>query len=196
MEGEYMSSKGNEVSSKKSAKDKKISTRKYVNCVLIMISIVLIAFIASKLYGRYQDGKLSESVFTRFVGSIQYQDIDNAVSEMPEDGFIFISYVKYEQTKKLENSLKKSIRDNNLQSNFYYLDATELKLDDSFVDEVNEKFKLEGNDKIEVFPALLYFNDGKHKKTISSKEDRMMNVDDFNKLLDSYEIIETEKLQK
>lgn len=197
MDGEYMSSKGSEVSSKKSVTDKKsISARKYVNCILMMVAIVLVVFIASRLYNWYQDGKLSESVFTRFVGTIQYEDIDNAVREMPSDGFIFISYVKDEQTKKLESNMKKAITNNGLQSNFYYLDATELKLNDSFINEINEKFKLEGNNKIESLPALLYFNDGEHKKTISSKDDRMMSVDDFNKLLDSYEIIETKELQK
>ncbi len=197
MDGEYMSSSGKEVSSKKRVTEKKtVSVRRYVNCILMLVAFVLIAFIASKLYNWYNDGKLGESVFTRFVGGIQYEDIDDAVNEMPGDGFIFISYVKDEETKKLENSLKKAITNNGLQSNFYYLDATELKLNDNFIDEVNDKFKLEGNNKIETIPALLYFNDGQHKKTLTSKEDRMMSVDDFNKLLDSYEIIETEKLQK
>lgn len=178
-------------SNSKETKNAKVSPRKYVNCVLMMIAIVLVVFIACKMYNRYQDNKLGESVFTRFVGTIHYDDIDNAINEMTEDGFILISYVRSEDVKRFETELKKAISDHELQNNFYYLDATDLMLEDGYIDSLNEKFGLEGYNEIELLPAILYFADGTHKKTISSTEARMLSVDDFNKMLDSYEIIET-----
>lgn len=195
IEGEYMSSNISE-DKNKVKKSEKVDIRKYINCVLLMISVVLVVFIGFKMYQRFQNGKLGESVLERTVGSIQYEDIDSAIREMPEDGFVFISFVKNSQVNKLENGLKKVIIENGLQSNFYYLDATDLKLDKEFINSINSKFKLEGNKVIEELPAILYFRDGKHTKTLSSTETRMLSVDDFSKLLDSYEIIESARPQQ
>lgn len=168
----------------------KINIRKYINYVLLMIAIVLVVLIACKLYNTYKDNRLSESVFTKFVGTIQYDDIENATSELATDGFILISYTRSESVRDLEINLKKSIENNNLQSNFYYLDATDLMLEDGYIESLNKKFDLEEKNEIVELPALLYYKDGKLKTIITSTKERMMSVDDFNKLLDSYEIIE------
>lgn len=170
--------------------NKKIDVRRYVNFTLLMISVVLVAFIASKLYKTYRDNSLSESVFSRMGSTIQSDDIDSIVSEMATDGFILISYTKNEDIKKMESKLKKSIVNNELQSNFYYLDATDLMLEEGYLDTLNEKLGLDDATKIQKLPAILYYFEGEHMKTLTSTDDRMINVDDFNKLLDSYEIIE------
>lgn len=172
-------------------KKKKINVRTYVNWILTMVAIVLVCFIGSKLYQTYQDNKLGESVLSRTVGTIQYDDIENATVELTSNDFIFISYVKSKDVKKLETKLKDTILKNELQNNFFYLDATDLMLNENYVNNLNEKFGLEGNDKIEELPALLYYKDGKFVKTITSTKTRMMSNDDFLNLLDSYEILES-----
>lgn len=174
----------------KDERKSKINVRKYVNCCLLMVAIVLMSLIVCKIYKAYKINKLGESVFVRMGGNLQYKDIENATIELPSDGFILISFTKDEKVKSLEDSLQKSVINNELQNNIYYLDVTELKLEEGYIDSLNRKFKLEGNDKIEAVPALLYYRNGKFMKSITSTEDRMMSVDDFNKLLDSYEIVE------
>lgn len=169
---------------------KKINIRKYVNFGLFMIVIILLAIIMMKLYNTYQDNKLGTSVFERLVGNIQYDDIENSTTEMSTDGFILISYNKNEEVKKFENSLQKAVVNNELTSNFYYLNATEIMLEDGYIDNLNKKFNLEGNKQIEALPAILYYKDGNHMKTLTSKKDQLIKVDDFYQMLDSYEITE------
>lgn len=177
------------MATEKKQKKEKVDVRKYLNYVLMMIAVVLIAFIASKLYGTYKDNKLGESVFTRMVGNIQYADIESTISELPTDGFILISYTKNADVKKFESALKKSIVANELQNNFFYMDATDLMLEEGYINTLNEKFQLTDK-KIQELPAILYYKDGKFMTVISSTESQMLTVDDFNKLLDSYEIID------
>lgn len=177
----------------KEKKKENINVRKYVNYVLLMIVIVLAAFIASKLYGSYKDNKLGESVFSRMVGNIQYSDIDSAMSELPSDGFVLISYVKNAEVKKFESALKKSVVSNELQSNFYYMDASDLMLEDNYMDTLNSKFHLEEGKKLQELPAIIYYRDGELKTTISSTKSQMISIDDFNKMLDSYEIVDKNK---
>jgi len=175
---------------KNKKKKEKINIRSYINYALLMIAIVLVAFIACKLYNTYQDNKLSSSVFSRMVGNIQYADIENTISELSSDGFIFISYTKNKDVKKLETSLKKSIVSHELQNDFLYMDATELMLEDGYIDTLNKKFHLEGSNAIKELPAILYYKDGELKKVLTSTKDRMLTTDDFNKMLDSYEIVD------
>ena len=172
-------------------KKEKVSARKYVNYILLMVAIVLVCFIASKLYNTYKINQLKDSVLTRIVGTIQYDDVENAKKELSSEDFIFISYVKSVEVRELEKKMKKAIVNNNLQNNFYYLDATDLMLEDGYIDSINKKFKLSGKNKIEELPALLYYKNGEFIKTITSTPKSLMNVDDFNKLLDNYEILES-----
>ena len=173
----------------KKEKNKKDSKRKLINWILLCIAIVLVCLIASKVYNIYRDNKLGESVLSRELGTMQYDDIDNSLNELASDGFVLISYTKDKSVKKLESLMKKTIIKNNLQNNFLYYDATDLMLNDEYIDILNKKFNLTGEDEIRALPALLYYKDGKHIKTITSAKDEMMTNDDFVKLLYTYEIV-------
>ena len=177
--------------SKKVKPEKKQSNlRKYFNFMLLMVAIVLVALIISKLYRNHQNNKLGTSVFSSSGVSIQYDDIDNTLSEMASDSFILISFVKDENVKRMESELKKVVVNNGLESNIYYLDATDLMVEEDYISRLNDRFNLNDANKIEVLPALLYFQDGNFKRTITSNSTQMMSADDFLKLLDNYEIVE------
>ena len=173
---------------KKSGKKEKVDVRKYVNYVLMMVAVVLVAFIAVKLYNTYEDNKLGESVFTKMARNIQYDDIDSTTSEMSTDSFILISYTKNKEVKDFEEALKRSVINNELQDKFYYLDATDAMLNENYISSLNRKFALDEHHAIEELPAILYYKEGKFMTSISSTSSRMLTSDDFEKLLDSYEI--------
>lgn len=189
----YQEDRGDNVNKVKTKKKSREDVQKYVNFALAMIAIVLVVFIGCKLYDRYQNSKLKDSVFSGFVGNIQYDDIADVTGEMPTHGFILVSYVKNEKVNELESGLKKSVLNHELQNNFYYFNATDLMLNEGYIDDINEKFGLKDINVIQELPALLYYRDGKIMRTISSTKDRMLSTDDFDKLLDNYEIIGKEK---
>ncbi len=167
----------------KNIKKEKVNVRKYVNYVLTMVAIVLVAVILVKMYNTYRDNKLGESVFARMAASIQYDDIENTMSEMSTDSFILISYVKNEKVNAFEENLKKSIVDHELQNNFYYLDATNMMLEKNYINDLNAKFSLKDHNEIEELPAIIYYKNGKLMKTISSTEEELLSADDFDKLI-------------
>lgn len=171
-------------------KKEKISARKYINYLLMMVAVVLLCFIGSKLYNTYEVSKLKDSVLSRVVGTIQLEDIENTKIEMTADNFILISYVKSREVKDFETKLKKIIINNQLETSFYYLDATDLMLEDNYIDTLNDKFKLKDENKIVALPAILYYKEGTLVKTLTSTKDAIIKSDDFSKLLDNYEILE------
>jgi len=143
--------------------------RKFINYVLLMIVIILGCMIAIKLHNIYKQNKLSTSVLSRTIGSINYDDINNTIGELTSDDYIIISYVKSDETRKIETELKKVIVNNNIQNNTYYLDITDKMLEDNYLDELNKRFNIK-NDKIHSVPAILCYKDGKLFKIIDSRK--------------------------
>ena len=173
----------------KKEKTEKSSKRQIVNWILMSIAIVLCCLIASKIYKIYQDNKLSKSVLSRELGTMQFDDIDSSINELASNGFVLISYVKDKNVKKFEIALKKTIIKNNLQNNFLYYDATDLMLEEDYIDVINQKFSLTKDNAIKALPAILYYKDGKFIKSMSSTKDNMITNEEFIKLLYTYEII-------
>ncbi len=173
----------------KKEKNKKNSKRQVINWILVSVAVILFCLIASKIYNIYKDNKLSESVLARELGTLQYDDIDSSINELVSDGFVLISYVKDKEVKSFETSLKKTIIKNNLQNNFLYYDATDLMLENNYIEMINQKFSLNKKDRIISLPAILYYKDGKYVKTLTSTKEKMITNDEFVKLLYSYEIV-------
>lgn len=174
-------------------KNKKEYIRKVINIILLVIAIILVCIISLKLYRTYQKNLLSESVLTRTVGTIQYNDFKNAKREFTGDTFVLISYLESKETRNLEENLKKTIVDNNLQTNFYYLDATDLMLEDNYLSTLNDGLELSGDNSLNGLPAILYYKDGALQAVLSSKDGKMITDDDFVSLLKKYKVIESAK---
>lgn len=168
------------------SKAEKKYIRKLINYILLMIAITLTCLFVYKMANIYKTNKLSQSVLTEVVGSINYDDIESLTKEMTSDDFIILSFVKSEDTRKIEKNLKKIILDNDLQRNTYYLDMTDKMLEENYLDELNQKFKLSGSNKIDGLPTILYYRDGKFiKKITHANKGKTLDVL-FEELLDEY----------
>lgn len=167
---------------------KKTSFRTTLDYILLLIAIVLGCFLLSKIYNIYKDSNLNVSVLERTVGTIQVDDLENAKSEFMSDNFILISFTKSKENRKIEKNIKKIITEKNLQDNFYYLDATELMLEDNYIANLNKKFNLSGNNKIETLPAIIYYKNKEVTKVLNNNYNGTLLYDEFAKLLDEYEI--------
>lgn len=167
--------------------------RKIVNYVLLMIAIILVCLLSLKVARNIQNSKYQTSVLNKVVGTISLDALNEATKELTSDDFILISYTGSKEVRQLEKDIKKVILDNDLQSNFFYLNVTDFMLEDNYIKALNDEFKLKGKDEIKAVPAILYFKDGKFVKTLTSTNDQMLRIDDLAELLDSYEIIGSEE---
>lgn len=175
---------------KKKKEKEKNNKRKVINTILLMIVIILVCVISLKLYRTYQKNQYSDSVLNRVVGTIQFDDFKSAKREFTGDTFILISYLESKDTHNLEKDLKKTIVNYNLQTNFYYLNATDLMLEDNYLTDLNNEIGLSGDNSIKELPALLYYKDGAFQAVLTSDNGKMITNDDFVKLLKKYKIIE------
>ena len=130
-------------------------------------------------YNVLKENKVSQSylVKTKVISNeIQSLEEGDAVfAEVPDEYFIYISYTGSEEIYNTEKQLKKVINDYELNDKIYYLNVTSIKDDKDYLEKINNSLKLEERKVVDI---------------ITRNDDNMMNVGDFQKLLDIYYVAE------
>ena len=85
----------------------------------------------------------------------------------------------------MEKDLAKLIKKYDLSENFYYIDITDIKDTEGYIDKLNKSLGLT-DIKITQVPTIIYFKDNEVLKNgiIERKDDKLMTANDFQKLLD------------
>lgn len=156
------------------------------NYLIVLIIVTGIIFLS--LYLFRTKNEFIKSDLYRIVYEVKYEELNSSVFlEASDDYFIYISYLDDSNVAKLEEGVKKVIVDNNLQTNFYYLNATDLKEDLDFLNKLNNKLSLNKN-KIKFLPAIVFYSNNKLEKVISSKENKVFNISELKKIIKEYEL--------
>ena len=103
---------------------------------------------------------------------------------MPDEYFVYVSYTGSEEIYNMEKDLKKVINKYELNDQFYYLNLTTIKDKENYIDDLNKSLNLE--QKVKQVPTIIYVKEGKVVDIIDRSDNNMMNVGDFQKLLDIY----------
>lgn len=159
-----------------------VPLKNYIIALLIVLGVVILTFYIKKTYDLSEERNLSQSILSRIIGEIKYDEIDNVFLEINGDYFIYISYSKNSEISAFEKQLKNLIVNNDLQNNFYYLNVNDEKKDDNLIKDLNNKFKL-NNKKIDYIPAILYYENGDFKDLITSKKDQIITINDVSNLI-------------
>ena len=163
-----------------------IPTKNYVILLGLIILIICACFASYNLYGYYRDSKVKVSPLAEN-NVVLYEDLKNTTIEINADTFLVISYLQDEQVHENENDIKKLLRKKNLIDNVMYLDITDLKNDDNFMEDLNKTLGLEKSLKITSFPAVVFYKDGVASYTADSKE-HLIGQGDFEHIIDMYSL--------
>ena len=164
---------------------KKIPTKNYVILVGIAILIVCACFAFYNVYNEVKDNNISSSPLSTH--QVLYEDLKDTTVEMNADTLLLVSYVQDEEVHNNEKAIRKMLNKKNLLDNVLYLDVTEHKEQENFIDELNKTLKLEDKLKIDKIPAIIYYKDGIPTITIDSKN-HLVNVGDFEHVIDMYQL--------
>ncbi len=160
-------------------KERVVPKKNYFYLLLMIIGVVAITFIIFGINDKYQNKKLESSYLSGYVNQIRVEEIDNILIEPNSDMFVLITKTGDDNVYNFENALKKIIKKKDLRDNFIFIDYS----DNDNYDVINKKFK----SNINSVPAIIYIKNGEFVNNIDSSE-HMLNVGDFEKLLDEYEV--------
>lgn len=164
-----------------------IPIKNYVLAAVIVVVIVLLTWYGFSWYNVIQENKVSKSylvkekVISNEIKSLK--EVNDIFSEAPSSYYIYISYTGSEEVYNMEKDLKKIISEYNLNNSIYYLNVTSIKDEDDYINQINKALSL-AEVKVTNVPTIIYYKEGKAVDIISREDDNIMNVGDFQKLLD------------
>ena len=165
-----------------------IPMKNYFIAIGLVVAAVLLTLYGFAWYNVIKEGKVSQSYLVKEkVISSEIQSLDEVeaiFAEVPDEYFIYISYTGSDVVYNLEKKLKKVINQYELNDQFYYLNVTSIKDKENHLDEINKSLKL--NTNIKQIPTIIYVKEGKVVDFIKRNDNNIMNVGDFQKLLDIY----------
>lgn len=165
--------------------EKVIPKKNYIILILLVLLVIAACFAFVNVYNIYQTNKISESPLGN--KSVLYSDLGNAIKDLDADTFLVISYLNDQAVYNNENVIKRYLQKKNYIDNVLYLNATEYKEDETFINDLNNVLKLET--KIEKLPALVFYKSNIPIKVVDSKK-HLLNKNDFESIL---KLIETEE---
>lgn len=164
-----------------------IPIKNYVIAFFIVCAIVLLTLYIFAWYNVIKENRVSASYLVKEkIISNEIKSLDEVAdifSEVPESYYIYISYTGSEEVYNMERDLKDIIKEYNLSDSIYYLNVTDIKDNENYIDDINESLNLEEK-KITQVPTIIYYRNGEAVDIIERKDNNIMNVGDFQKLLD------------
>ena len=151
----------------------KIPASNYVKLGLIIIVTLVACFALRNTYlsnQEYENGiPIIRSVLTSEINS---SEVYHYVREN-NDAIIYIGVANNSSCRKLEEELKDTILDRNLENVITYLNLTNTKNKSSFIKEFNKFYDV----KLLGYPSFVFIQNGKVVDYITVKEDKNMSVD-------------------
>lgn len=178
---------------KKEEKENNINDEKISKKNIIIIGVIILILIIGGLY-IYKVNKLKqEELYSKSYlidsGTLNLEiknidEVNQILTEAPNEYFVLITYTKDKNTYNLENGLKDIIDKYKLSDSFYYLNIQDMMNEDNYITRLNNTFN---TDKIKTVPIILYYKDGELIDTVTRYDKNIINASDFQKLLDIYE---------
>ncbi len=173
-------------------KKNRIPLKNYVLAIFISLFAVFLTYYIFCWCQIYREKKYAESyLISSNTTSLEVNDIaeiENTFTEAPTDYFVYIGYRNSEEVYKLEKKLKKIIDQYNINDSFYYIDITDMKEEDNYLEKLNQALHLQ-EAKITKVPTIIYFKNGVVSKNqiITREDEHLMEASDFEKMLEMYE---------
>ena len=162
-----------------------IKPKNYVILSLIFILTFVLVILLRNWYISYHDYELSISVLKDKLNEVTIEEIDTYLAENL-DAIIYIEVSEDENSREVAEGLLNIVKERNLTDRVVYLNISSVKDKEKFLNDFSQKYGIE--EKIEYYPALVLFYEGKIETFASRTESQRLNIGNVEQLFDEYEL--------
>ncbi len=164
-----------------------IPVKNYVIVILGILIAIALVWYGFRWHQVIKENRISTSYLIKskvVTNEIQgLAKLEDVLSEVPPSYYLYISYTGSEEIYNMEKELAALINDYKIGDQVYYLNITSIKNEKDYIEKINKALKLEDK-KIANIPTIIYYEDGKVVDIITKEGKNIMNIGDFQKLLD------------
>jgi len=166
-------------------KTRKIPVNNYfILCVIFLLTFALV-FGLRNWYISYRDYRLTIPVLKDKLTEVTISELDTYIAENT-DAIIYIEVSEDENSREVAKDLYEVVKKRNLTNRVVYVNLSSTNDKDKLLKDFSNKYTKD--QKIEYYPALVLFLDGKIEAFVSKKESQNLNIGDIEQLFDEYEL--------
>lgn len=133
-----------------------IPLKNYLLLLLVLTVTFLLLFYFYSWYDKYEETKLNLPILNKYMNVININELDNYLIENPY-AVVYVSALNNEKIREFEKLLKKSYKDNLINTELLYLDITKISRNDE--NNLRLKYSLNNLNILNV-PCVLSFKEG------------------------------------
>ncbi len=163
---------------------RKITVKNYVILLIAFVICLFAVFGIRKLYLDYENYRKNVAVISGEISELHEDEIDAYITEN-EDVVLYFGVSDDDNCRALEEEMKKVLDERHLKEEMIYVNLKEVDDIDTFYKNFNESYP--SNSEVKGYPTFVVIRSGKVLKVLSNS-DKKITVDDFELLLDEFEI--------
>jgi len=162
-----------------------IEPKNYLMVFAIFLITAFFVLLFRHWYISYENYQLTIPVLKDKITEVTVNELDTFLTENP-DPIVYIEVSEDENSRSVANDLISLVKKRNLTDRVVYINLSNIENKDAFFSDFTAKY-MNGN-KLEYYPAMVIFSDGKVLAYVSKTENQALNIDDVEQMFDEFEI--------
>lgn len=167
-----------------------VGIKNYFILAIICIVTIVIAFGIRQRYVAYKEYELSKSVLKNKINEVSSEELASYIYAHP-DAILFVQVNDDSNSRSVGKKLYKVLQKRNLLNDSVYINLGNISDKTDFYKEFNDNYCKDSKNKLNNYPALIIFNDGKLKDMVSKSKKKSLDIGDIEQLFDEYEMDES-----
>lgn len=159
-----------------------VPIKNYLILGIILLVTGLLLFYFYSWFDKYEESKLNRPILNRYMTVINTNELDNYLVENPNAN-VYVSILNDEKIREFEKSIKKSYRDDLIDTNILYMDVTNISKSDKLY--MEENYYLNNYSILDI-PCVISFYNSK-VMSIYSISDNGYDIDNFVRYVNQLE---------
>lgn len=165
--------------------ERQIKLKNYLILGLIFILTLFVVIALRKWYISYENYQLTIPVLKGKLNEVTVAELDNYLTEN-DDAIVYIEVSEDANSREVAEGLIDVVKKRELTERVVYLNISSIEDKDKFFKDFSSKYIQ--SEKLEYYPALVLFYEGKVEAFVSRTKNQSLNIGNIEQLFDEYEL--------
>ncbi|MBR4261735.1 MAG: hypothetical protein IKQ35_00030 [Bacilli bacterium] len=168
-----------------------VGIKNYIILLAICVITIVIAFGIRQRYLAYQEYELSKSVLKDKINEVSSEELTSYIYAHP-DAILYVQVNEDSNSRSVGKKLYKVLKKRNLLNDSVYINLGNVSNKKEFYEEFNNTYTKGTEFKLNNYPALIIFDEGKIRDMVSKDKNKTLDIGDIEQLFENYEMDDSE----
>lgn len=173
------------VATKQKEEIRVVPLKNYFIVFAIFVATIFCVFLLRYWYISYEEYQLTIPILKDKITEVTVNELDTFLAENL-DPIVYIEVSEDENSREVAKDLIDVVKERNLTERVVYVNLSSVENKDAFFADFTAKYM--DDKKLEYYPSLLIFSEGKVVAFVSRTEKQVLRISDVEQLFDEFEL--------